>query len=100
MSCLHCIGIYPDAIDKIACRCHSLLHDMDIDDRKLDENVEEYLSQEPFEDITNRIIKAYFEVTKSLVLDKTKANVSYFVNCHDSHIWINGEEYYENDLLY
>lgn len=100
MSCLPYIGIYPDAIEKIAYRCHNLLSDLNIDDRKLDENVEEYLSQEPFEDITNRIIQAYFEVTKSLILDKKKAIVSYFVNCHDSHIWINGEEYYENDLLY
>ena len=45
-----------------------------------------------FGDITNSIITAYFESVKNILAKFTTDPVTYYVNCTDSHLYIDGEE--------
>lgn len=51
-----------------------------------------------FENITNSIIAAWFSSASSMIeRDNPKLVVDYFINCDDSHFYINGEEIYGGD---
>ena len=98
---LQWLGIYPDVIDKAIDSAESAVSRIgktdverinlvdDLNDYAL-ENLQNYGS---FKDITNSIIGAYFDAAESMINDKKpKWEVSFYVNCGDSHFVINGEE--------
>ncbi|EGC02203.1 hypothetical protein [Ruminococcus albus] len=103
MNVLQFLGIYPDAIEYAAEKAEAAMEDAgaslpDIDymyDVVRDSFKEKELD---FENVTNSLISKFFEYAKS-VLEKelSGAEVTYCVNCNDSHFYVNGEEYYKGD---
>ena len=99
MSYLNYLGIYEDAINDAIETCENAMelkgftgneinamHDIATTDLK---------DIGDFGDITNSIIAAYFSTTAGLISDKfPDDDIDYYINCHDSHFYINNEEVY------
>lgn len=94
---LQYLGIYEDAIEQAVKDSEAAMERCDFTDREIDDMhdmVRDELEETgDWTDITNSIIGAYFRVVTDLIKQKDdEVDVEYYVNCHDSHIYINGEE--------
>ena len=94
---LQFIGIYEDAIDEAVDSSENALRICHLEDR-IDELNEEALNDlkytGSFDDITNSIIMSYFSTAKALIekYAKNNYNPDFYVNCSDSHFYLDGEE--------
>lgn len=92
--------IYPDAIQNAVRICEEALQNVGYSNRDIsdmEDRAMEILNEcTGLYDITNRIITVYFEETKNLLEDKD-LEVSYYVNCDDSHFYVEGEQCYAGD---
>lgn len=91
------LGIYPSAIDSAINSCETAMENMGMSISEIDEMnemaLEEFQECGSLEDITNSVISAYFDTTKYLIVEKFPGRkVDYFINCEDSHFYIDGEE--------
>lgn len=88
--------IYPQAIESAKSACETALEQMGISTCDLDNEAEHAFKEcSNLDDITNSIIYAYFETTKGMIEAAGKnVECSYYINCDDSHFYINGEEMY------
>lgn len=91
------LGIYEGAIDDAVESSENLLKLFDFNDNDinlLNDYAREYLIENgDFNEITNSIIYAYFTTAKEYVESKhPNAVVTFFVNCHDSHLYLDGVE--------
>lgn len=93
------LGIYEDAINDAIDTCESALKQVgasvsDID--SMNEDALCYLKEcGSFDDITNSIISAYFSTVGYFIKKyKPDADVDYYVNGNDSHLYIDREEVY------
>ena len=92
------LGIYEDAINDAIDTCESALKQVggedDIDD--MNEYALYHLKEcGSFDDITNSIISAYFSTMKYFIKKyRPDADVDYYVNGDDSHLYIDHEEVY------
>lgn len=93
------LGIYPDTINEMFDRAISLLEEADFSQNEINKAVDSV--GEAFRsghldtsDITNSLIGEMFSTVKEMVETKyRKADISYYVNCDDSHLYVNGQEY-------
>ena len=90
-------GIYPDAINNAVDECEIALKGLGFSNAEINEmyqEAEELLeSAGSFKEISNSIIYSHFEATRGMILEKyPEIDVDYFVNCSDSHFYVNGEE--------
>lgn len=95
MDNINMIGIYPEAINSAINKCCSALDQYNCDPKnKIHDYAEEILTETgKWSNITNSIIEAYFQATQYLLKRKKKnLKVEYYVNCNDSHLYINQEE--------
>lgn len=95
---LQCYGIYPDAINDAADAIEEgmLKLGFTTDERNAvhswaEDMIEKYGKMS---DITNSIIWALFRAFYDYAINEKKLDVRiyYYVNCSDSHLYINGEE--------
>ena len=94
MSVLTCLGIYDKAIEDAVdsaylCYEEAGFADSSVLDACADDELEECGD---WKDITNSIIGAYFHSCKDLIEQNTEHTVEYYVNCSDSHIYLDGRE--------
>ena len=97
ISNMHYLGIYEDAINDAVESSENLLKLLDFNDNDIDllnYYAKEYLAENGnFNDITNSIIYAYFTTAKAYVESKyPNAAVTFYVNCHDSYLYLDGVE--------
>lgn len=97
ISNIHYLGIYEDAIDDAVESSENLLRLFDFNDNDinlLNDYAREYLIENgDFNEITNSIIYAYFITAKEYVESKYQnAVVTFYVNCHDSYLYLDGVE--------
>ena len=91
------LGIYEDAIEKAVKDSETAMEhcgftSSEIDDMN-DMAIDELEEAGDWRNITDSIIGAYYRVTADLIRQKdAEVDVDYYVNCHDSHFYINGEE--------
>lgn len=94
MSALTSLGIYEKAIEDAvenAYLCYEMAGHADTS--VLTQCAEEELEEcGNWNDITNSIISAYFICCKDLIEQNSDHTVEYYVNCDDSHIYLDGEE--------
>ena len=88
------IGIYPDAIETALVSANRAVNKYarySLDG--LESGIIEHIEKKGFAagDITNSVISAIFEYAAS-VIRASDRKVSYYVNCHDSHLYVDGEE--------
>ena len=94
------LGIYPDVTNDVVERCEDALSKAgytlcEIDDWH--ENVSDSMVLDN-NNITNSILQEYLDQTAEMLRAKGY-EADYFVNGGDTHLYINGEEFYEgNDL--
>ena len=91
------LGIYPVAIGNAIDQCELAMKNTGFGSHAISEMhdmAEECLKETgSFEDITNSIIYAYFSTTKDMIERCWPGHeVDYFINCSDSHFYIDGEE--------
>lgn len=91
------LGIYPSAIDSAINSCEAAMKKVGMSISEIEKMnemaLEEFQECGSLEDITNSIIRAYFDTTQYLIVEKFPGKkVDYFVNCEDSHFFIDGEE--------
>lgn len=96
---LQYLGIHEDAIDRAIESAENLLRceEFDFTERdveKLNDEAFQYLKENGnFEDITNSIIYAYYSSAKEYVNNEYPyAQIDFYVNCHDSHLYYDGME--------
>lgn len=97
MTPLNCLGIYADAINQIVMLCETAVDRYDCDPKgELGGRAQEYLEQTGnWNDITNSIILAYLRTTSVMIKSRhPKWNIEYYVNCYDSHLYINDREFF------
>lgn len=97
------LGIYPDAIEDAAETAEGAMTEAgclvaDIDGIH-SEIAERFRSGElDCSDITNALIAEYFDRAKAAIEEQIKGiDITYYVNCDDSHFYVNGEEYFNGD---
>ena len=91
------LNIFTDAIEGAATECENALADLGFSWKEIcdmHDMVEDDLEETgDWGDITNSIIGSYFRVTKDLIRQQfPDVEVDYYVKCHDSHFFVNGEE--------
>lgn len=99
ISNMHFLGIYEDAINSAIESAENLLkHEefefTDWDISQLNDWAVQYLTENgSFENITDSIIYAYFSSVKEYVNKKyPNAQIDFYVNCNDSHLYYDGME--------
>lgn len=97
ISNMHYLGIYEDAIDNAVESSENLLKLFNFNDNDinlLNYYAREYLIENGnFNEITNSIIYAYFITAKEYVESKyPNAVVTFYVNYHDSYLYLDGVE--------
>lgn len=97
MTNLAYLGIYPGAIDAAINSCETAMEKMGMSISEIDKMnemaLEEFQECGRLEDITNSVIGAYFDTTQYLIVEKFPGRkVDYYVNCEDSHFYLDGEE--------
>jgi hypothetical protein len=91
------LGIYEDAINKAIETCEEAMTQFAFTDREIndmhDMAIDELEEAGDWRHITDSIIGAYYRVTADLIRQTdAKVDVDYYVNCRDSHFYINGQE--------
>lgn len=94
---LQYLGIYVDAIDSAIEASERAVekagYDVNVVDDLNQYALEDLEEQCTFKDITNKIIGAYFRNADLMIQEKQPDwDVDYYINCHDSHFYINKEE--------
>lgn len=95
MNAIPMIGLYPDTVnDKIGTAIDAVCTFCgDQYEREfVNESVERLKEIGSFEDITNSCILAFFITAKDYISQKARKNVEYYINCTDSHLYVDGEE--------
>lgn len=100
-SILSKLGFYPTPIDDSIHTAQKILSEAGCSNNELD-GVEKHL-MEKFEsgeidygDITNSLILAAFEYAKEICESRISGiEISWYINCDDTHIYINGQPYEE-----
>ena len=88
------LGIYQDAIESAADSAENALRVAGVSNDDFNDMVIQELEESgDFSDITNSIIHAFFIVAHDLIRQSAPdVDVRYYVNCDDSHIYVNGNE--------
>lgn len=105
MNTLEYLGIYPDTIEEISEGVESALTDCgatvsEIDD--MHESVQQklYNGELNIKNLTNSIIHEYLTYAANYIKKKLPfVEVKTFTNCDDSHLYINGEDYFCGGVL-
>ena len=93
------LGIYEDAINSAIDTCEEALKSLDFSVDDID-NMNEWAVDDlkqigSWDDITNSIIEAYFSTTAYMINERfPDKECDYYVNCDDSHFYIDNEEVY------
>lgn len=105
MNTLQMLGFYPDAIEDAAETAEAAMTDAGVClpdiDYMYDDVRERFENGElNYSDITNSIIDGYFEYAKEKIEKEISGiEISYYVNCADTHFYVNGEEYWKGEDL-
>jgi len=105
MNTLQMLGFYPDAIEDAAETAEAAMTDAGVCladiDYMYDDVRERFENGElNYSDITNSLIDSYFEYAKEKIEQEISGiEISYYVNCHDTHFYVNGEEYWKGEDL-
>lgn len=93
-------GIYPDVINDVVERCEDALSKAGYTLSEIDSWHESVKSNTVLdnENITNSILQQYLHEAVEMLNDKGY-EADYYVNCSDTHLYINNEEFYEGDDL-
>lgn len=97
------LGIYPEAISDAISTSESVLKENGFTDYEIDNMNDIALTTlkevGSFDHLTNSIIFAYFDAVKFMLERKfgDDMDVDYYINCHDSHFYIDNEEQYPED---
>ena len=99
MAQLGYLGIYEEAINDAVEKCEAALDAVDATRSDINALHQDALCQlkevGDFGDITNSIISAYFETVIYFIKKyRPNAEVDFYVNCDDSHLYIDNEEVY------
>ena len=91
------LGIYEDAIDNAIASCEEALRQLEFDVSDIDDMNEKAVANlrnfGDWDDITNSIIRAYFEATIDFInYHRPEIDVDCYINCDDSHLYIGGDE--------
>ena len=92
--------IYPDAINDVVERCEDALVKAGYRPTEIDnwhENVKDNAVLDN-NNLTNSILQEYIYEAAQMLEEKGYA-VNYYINCSDTHLYINGNEFYEGDDL-
>lgn len=97
MSYLNYLGIYEEAINNAIETCEEAMRSLNFTDKEIDElhdiAFEDLKDIGVWTDITNSIICAYFTTTSGIINDKfPEIETDFYINCDDSHFYINNEE--------
>ena len=92
------LGIYENAIKSAIETCEAALELLGMENQIDDmDNIAHDIAGEfiTVDNITNCFIEAYFIATATLINEKyPEKETDYYVNCDDSHFYIDGEEVY------
>ena len=105
MNTMQMLGFYPDAIENAAETAEAAMTDAGVClpdiDYMYDDVRERFENGElNYSDITNSLISEYFEYAKEKIEQEISGiEISYFVNCDDTHFYVNGEEYWKGEDL-
>lgn len=105
MNTMQMLGFYPDAIENAAETAEAAMTDAGVClpdiDYMYDDVRERFENGElNYSDITNSLISEYFEYAKEKIEKEISGiEISYFVNCDDTHFYVNGEEYWKGEDL-
>ncbi len=105
MDTLQMLGFYPEAIEDAAETAEAAMTDAGVClpdiDYMYDDIRERFENGElNYSDITNSIIDGYFEYAKEKIEKEISGiEISYYVNCNDTHFYVNGEEYWKGEDL-
>ena len=105
MDTVQMLGFYPDAIEDAAETAEAAMTDAGVCladiDYMYDDVRERFENGElNYSDITNSLIDSYFEYAKEKIEQEISGiEISYYVNCHDTHFYVNGEEYWKGEDL-
>lgn len=105
MNTMQMLGFYPDAIENAAETAEAAMSDAGVClpdiDYMYDDVRERFENGElNYSDITNSLISEYFEYAKEKIEEEISGiEISYFVNCDDTHFYVNGEEYWKGEDL-
>lgn len=94
MSALNLFNIYEKSIDSIHDTCTSALEEYGINIDFQIEVMEDLKQIGDWEDIGNSLIHAMLSTTAGIIKREKNLECDYYVNGLDSHLYINGEEYY------
>ena len=97
MNTLKFLGIYENAINNAVEVSESALKEVRLENKinYLHNSIEECLKEiGDWKDITNSIIYAYFSTTESIIEEEygEEKKIDFYINCDDSHFYINNEE--------
>ena len=105
MNTMQMLGFYPDAIDDAADTAEAAMTDAGVclsDIEYMYDDVRERFENGElnYSDITNSLIDGYFEYAKEKIEQEISGiEISYYVNCNDTHFYVNGEEYWKGEDL-
>ena len=105
MNTMQMLGFYPDAIENAAETAEAAMTDAGVClpdiDYMYDDVRERFENGElNYSDITNSLISEYFEYAKEKIEQEISGiEISYYVNCDDTHFYVNGEEYWKGEDL-
>lgn len=93
---LQYLGIYEETIENAVLAVENAMKQCDLSTKDIEElhgqAIEELKIIGKFDDITNCIIFSYFNTGKWIIEQKTENTCDYYVNCYDSHFYLNEEE--------
>lgn len=97
MNTLNFLGIYETAINNAVEVSESALKEVRLENKidDLHNSIEECLKEiGDWENITNSIIYAYFSTAESIIEEEygEEKKIDFYINCDDSHFYINNEE--------
>lgn len=103
MNALHFFNIYPDEIEACSDKCEAALIDAGYHTRQIDDmydEVKKSLTDGSInsDNITNGIMGEMLSRTQGMLQERfPNANIDYYVNGLDTHLYINGEDFNKGD---
>ncbi len=94
MSALNLFNIYEQSIENVYDTCTSALEEYGIEIDFETEVTEDLKELGNWEDIGNSLIHAMLYTTAGIIQGEKNIKCDFYVNGLDSHLYINGEEYY------
>lgn len=91
---LNVMDIYPEMLQSAYGLCEAILEEYGYTENDFFQYFNQDLEEHELNDISNRLVRIMFLITKDLILQKDpKADVDYYVNgTDDTHFYINGEQ--------